>query len=335
MSAAARSGVLLMTYGSPATLEREDIRTYLAAVRGGREPDAELVDEFTRRYQVIGGSPLIPITGRQAAALERRTGRPAEVGMRFSEPSIATGLERLTERGADEVVAIILSPQYSPLLMRGYEDALRRAVAGLGARAPRVRVADPWFLEPAFVAALADRIRAAIGRLPAADQPGVRVLLTAHSLPRTVADREPDYLAQLRDTAEAVARAAAIPAERWTFCWQSAGHEPGEWMKPDFADLMPDIGRSTTPAVVVAPIQFLADHLEVLYDVDVGAREQAEANAVRFERIASLNDDPGLIEALAALAGRRGGTAIESSAQASSMPGAASNASVAASARPS
>ena len=126
--------------------------------------------------------------------------------------------------------------------------------------------------------------------------------MTAHSLPRRVAEGEPDYLAQLHATAEAVASAAGLTADRWTFCWQSAGHEPGEWMKPDFADLMPGIGRSPARSVVVAPIQFLADHLEILYDVDIGAREQAEASGVAFHRIESLNADPGLIAALAAVA---------------------------------
>jgi ferrochelatase len=297
-----RGGVLLMTYGSPASLDREDIRAYLAAVRGGREPDAELVDEFTRRYRVIGGSPLIDITREQAAALEAAIGRPVDVGMRFSEPTILAGLGRLVERGVSEVTGIVLSPQYSPLLMAGYGVALEAAARELGPRGLRVRVAGAWHEQPAFVDAVASRILQGLDRLSPAERKSVRVLLTAHSLPRRVADRDPAYLEQLRWTAESIARAAGLPAERWTFCWQSAGHEPGEWMKPDFADLMPEIGASPTPAVVVAPIQFLADHLEILYDIDVGAREQADAHGVRFLRVESLNADPGLIAALAAVA---------------------------------
>ncbi|MEA2518680.1 MAG: protoporphyrin/coproporphyrin ferrochelatase, partial [Chloroflexota bacterium] len=117
-------GVLLMTYGSPASLEREDIREYLARVRGGREPDAELVDEFTRRYRVIGGSPLIAITRSQAAHLSTVLGWPVEVGMRFSEPSILTGLAALGGAGVTDVTAIVLSPQYSTLLMGGYARAI-------------------------------------------------------------------------------------------------------------------------------------------------------------------------------------------------------------------
>lgn len=121
-----RPGVLLMTYGSPASLEREDIRAYLARVRGGREPDAELVDEFTRRYRVIGGSPLIEITRAQAAALADSLGWPVEVGMRFSEPSIVEALRALVGAGVTTVAAIILSPQYSPLLMSGYARGSKR-----------------------------------------------------------------------------------------------------------------------------------------------------------------------------------------------------------------
>jgi ferrochelatase len=297
-----RPGVLLMTYGSPATLEREDVRAYLARVRNGREPDPDLVDEFTRRYRVIGGSPLIEITRGQASALAGVLGWPVEVGMRFSEPSILAGLRALADAGVTKVAAIILSPQYSPLLMGGYGRAIHAARATLREGAPDVLVAGAWHEEPAFVAALARRVLEALARLPPEDRATVRVLMTAHSLPKRVADQEPEYLAQLRATAEAVAITAELGDRAWTFCWQSAGHEPGEWMKPDFADLMPGIAASGGRAVLVVPVQFLADHLEILYDVDVAAREQAEGCGLAFHRIETLNRDPGLIHALDAVA---------------------------------
>jgi ferrochelatase len=297
-------GVLLMTYGSPASLEREDIRTYLARVRGGREPDQDLVDEFTRRYRVIGGSPLIEITRGQAAVLAEALGWPVEVGMRFSEPSIVAGLRALAEAGASNVAAVILSPQYSLPLMSGYARAIDEARTTMRATAPDVFVAGAWHAEPAFVAALARRVVEALARLSPEERETVRVLMTAHSLPKRVAEREPDYLAQLRATAEAVAASAGLSDGDWTFCWQSAGHEPGEWMKPDFADLMPEIAAQGGRSALVVPVQFLADHLEILYDVDIGAREQAERCGLTFLRIASLNADPDLIEALAAVARR-------------------------------
>ena len=304
MSSSERPGVLLVTYGSPASLEREDVRAYLARVRSGREPDPELLDEFTRRYRVIGGSPLIDITRGQARALAKALGWPVEVGMRFSEPSILAGLSALAEAGASEVAAIILSPQYSPLLMSGYARAIDEARAALREGAPGVSVAGAWHDEPVFVAALARRVVEALAALSPDDRHGARVLMTAHSLPRRVAEQEPDYLAQLRSTAQAVAATAGLSDQDWAFCWQSAGHEPGEWMKPDFGELMPAIAREGGRSVLVVPVQFLADHLEILYDVDIGAREQAEEHDLIFRRIASLNAHPDLIEAFAAVARR-------------------------------
>jgi protoporphyrin/coproporphyrin ferrochelatase len=153
-----RRGVLLMTYGSPASLERADIGAYLTRVRGGREPNPDLVDEFTRRYGVIGGSPLIDITRGQAEGLVACLGWPVEVGMRFSEPSILAGLRSLADSGANRIAAIILSPQYSPILMNGYATATEAARAALGDAAPEISLAGAWHDEPAFVAALADRV---------------------------------------------------------------------------------------------------------------------------------------------------------------------------------
>jgi len=118
---------------------------------------------------------------------------------------------------------------------------------------------------------------------------------------RGVAEQEPGYLAQLSETAEAVAARTGTRHDRWQFCWQSAGHEPGEWMKPDFADLMPELAAAGRRSVVVAPVQFLADHLEILYDVDIGAREQAERNGLSFHRIESLNAHPDFVAAQAAV----------------------------------
>lgn len=298
----ARLGVLLMTYGSPAP-DLSDLADYLSAVRGGRAVPDELVTEFRRRYELIGGSPLIAITREQAAAVEDRLrgeGRDAHaaVGMRFSRPSIAEGMRELGDLGCDTVTAIVMSPQYSELLMAGYRRALDSAREELGSGAPAVHLAPAWHREPGFVAAIAERIAEALGGLPG-DTP---ILLTAHSLPRRVADAEPGYLAQLRETAGSVATAAGLTPDRWRFCWQSAGHEPGEWMTPDFSDLLPALRDAGHRSVLVAPIQFLADHLEILYDVDVAAREQAEAAGLQFARIDSLNVSPTFIGVLASIA---------------------------------
>lgn len=296
-----RLGVLLMTYGSPDDLD--DMPRYLTAVRGGRPVSDEVVAEFRRRYEAIGGSPLIPITQGQAAAVEKQLRRDgvdarAVAGMRFSEPSIAAGLATLASADCGEVVGIIMSPQFSGLLMSGYERALGEAASAIGAGAPKVHLAPAWYRNERFVEAVARRIDQGLDRLPAAERDRAPVLLTAHSLPRRVAEMEPGYLHQLRATAEIVAARAGLSAQRWHFCWQSAGHEPGEWMKPDFADVLPQLRDAGHRSVLVAPIQFLADHLEVLYDIDIGARAQADEAGMAFARIESLNVMPEFVAAL-------------------------------------
>jgi len=305
MTSEARLGVLLMTYGSPDDLD--DMARYLMAVRGGRPASEEVVAEFRRRYEAIGGSPLIPITQAQAAAVEKSlraagVDASAVAGMRFSEPTIAAGLRTLAETGCRRVVGIIMSPQFSGLLMSGYERAAKDGASALGLDAPEVDLAPPWYRNEHFVAAVARRIDQGLDQLPTGERERAPVLLTAHSLPRRVAEMEPGYLHQLRATAEIVAARAGLSAERWRFCWQSAGHEPGEWMKPDFADLLPQLRAAGHRSVLVAPIQFLADHLEVLYDIDIGARAQADEAGMAFARIESLNVMPEFVAALSSVA---------------------------------
>jgi protoporphyrin/coproporphyrin ferrochelatase len=290
-----RTGVLLMTYGSPRDLE--DVEAYITRVRGGRAPDAEMLAEFRRRYQVIGMSPLIEITRNQAAALEDELGSEfrAAAGMRFSEPSVGAAVDDLRKRGAERILGVILSPQYSPLLMAGYARALEAAADGLP-----VRCVEAWHLNPTFIDVLASRIRAALARFPDEKRHLVPILLTAHSLPKRVVVREPEYVEQLLETARAIATAAELAPERWSFAYQSAGHTPEEWLKPDMLDVLPQLASAGHREVVVAPVQFLADHLETLYDVDVGGRDQAlEAGFETFVRIDSPNAAPDFIAALA------------------------------------
>jgi ferrochelatase len=301
------AGVLLMTYGSPSN--REELPAYLRSVRGGREPSPELEAEFLRRYQLVGWSPLIRITTEQGAALQELLdasdgpGRYlVEVGMLHSEPRIGAAVERLAAAGVERVLGIVLSPQYSSVIMGGYNQALQLAAGPLGP-AGRVTVAAAWHDLPAFLDALAERTREALARLPGGGR-GVPVLLTAHSLPKSVVDREPGYVDQLVETAEAVAKRAGLDAEQWRFAYQSAGHSPGEWLRPDLKELFPDFARRGHRAVLVVPVQFLADHLEILYDLDVAAREEAEEAGIAFHRIELPNTQPAFIRALAAVVHR-------------------------------
>ena len=289
-----KTGVLLMTYGSPRDLD--DVGAYMTRVRGGRQPSAELVKEFQHRYTLIGMSPLVAITLRQAAGMQALLGEGFQVtaGMRFSEPTIAQAVESLLAGGAQRILGLILSPQYSPILMAGYQEAIKAA-----AGETPTRTVEAWHLNPAFIDVLASRIRGALSSYPDAIREQVPVLLTAHSLPRRVVDREPGYVEQLKETADAVAAAADLRPERWSFVYQSAGHTPEEWLKPDMLDVLPELAAAGHRHVLVAPVQFLADHLETLYDIDIGGREQAaHAGMQGFRRVEAPNDAPDFVAAL-------------------------------------
>jgi protoporphyrin/coproporphyrin ferrochelatase len=297
-------GVILMTYGSPSTLD--DIPTYLQNVRGGNPASEALITEFRRRYELIGGSPLLRITRDQAAALQEELNEHhgsrfrVVAGMRFAPPYIADVIPEAAF-GAQRLVGVIMSPQYSPIIMSGYVRALESAVADLQRHDLELRIAGAWHLQPYFLQALAERVQQALKRFPSEVRKRVPVLLTAHSMPRRVVEKEPDYIDSLKETAVAVAKLAGIPPERWMFCYQSAGHTPEEWLKPDFADVMPELRAAGHTHVLIAPVQFLADHLEILYDIEIGAREQAEMAGIEFARTESLNTSPLFIKALAAV----------------------------------
>ncbi len=299
-----RVGVLLMTYGSPATLD--DMPAYLQNVRGGRTPDEDLIKEFRRRYQLIGGSPLLPITREQAAALQEELNAQhphgprfhVMVGMRFAPPFIADVVPEVAA-GTHKLIGIIMSPQYSPIIMSGYVRALEDAVANLGRDDLELKIAEDWHLQPYFLQAVAERLLQALSKMPEDVRERVPILLSAHSMPKRVVENEPDYINALKETAAAIARLAGLPDERWSFCYQSAGHTPEEWLKPDFADIMPELKAAGHTHVLIAPVQFLADHLEILYDIEIGAREQAEEQGIVFARTESLNTSPLFIKALA------------------------------------
>jgi len=223
-------------------------------------------------------------------------------GMRYSEPSIARAARALGGE-VERVVGIVLSPQWSDLLMGGYERALREAL-------PDTPVAVPhgWWREPDFIASLAGRVREAL----ADDREGVPVVLTAHSLPRRVFEAEQDYVADLRATAERVADAAGLASVRWRWAYQSAGHTAEEWLRPDLGEVFPDLAREGHRAVLVAPVQFLSDHLEVLYDLDIAAAAQARAAGLAYRRIAMPNTDPPFIDALASVVAAAAATLVRS-----------------------
>ena len=285
-------GVVLMTYGAPQG--DADLPRYLAAVRGGQPADDALIAEMRRRYGLIGGSPLVRITCAQASALQTMLGEGylARSGMRFSDPSIGDAARDLAACGATHLTGVVLSPQWSPFLMDGYARALQSAAEEVGVA---WSVAAAWHREPAFVESLAELVHEA--------EPGdAAIIFTAHSLPRRVFENEPEYVALLRETAELVARRVPLASGGWRWAYQSAGHTQEEWLRPDLKELFPEIVATGAREILVVPVQFLSDHLEVLYDLDVAAAEEARAAGLRYRRIAMPNARPSFIRALAAIA---------------------------------
>lgn len=297
-------GVVLMTYGSPKTLD--DIPTYLKNVYGGREASREIIAEFRRRYSLIELSPLVKITQAQAAALEKELNKNSDyiyrvvAGMRFAPPFIHDVVAGIA-KSSQKLVGIIMSPQYSPIIMSGYVRDLKQAVSKSGNKNLKLSVAKDWYLQPFFLKAIAQRVNQALTKFPEKVKETIPVLFSAHSMPKRVVEGEKDYINALKETASQVAKLVNLSKKRWMFCYQSAGHTPEKWLKPDFADIMPKLKKGKQTHVLIAPIQFLADHLEILYDIEIGARDQAEKYNIQFARTKSLNTSPLFIKALASV----------------------------------
>jgi len=274
--------VVLMAYGSPS--EPDDVRPYLEDVRGGRPASDEAVEELAERYRRIGGrSPLDDVTEAQRAALERELGMPVFVGMKHWRPRIAEAVEAALGAGATRIVGLVLAPHYSRLSIGGYRERLEEA---LGGRAELVLV-ESWHDEPALVEVLAERVRGT----------DAWVVFTAHSLPeRILADGDP-YREQLLETARLVAERAGL--ERWSFAFQSASPTGEPWLGPDVLEELERLQADGVGKVLVAPVGFVSDHLEILWDLDVEAREKAGELGLELARIESLNDDPAFVRALA------------------------------------
>jgi protoporphyrin/coproporphyrin ferrochelatase len=270
----AQLGVVLATFGSAVTAD--DVPAYLKSVRGGREVPDDLIEEFRRRYDLIGRSPLIDITQAQCAALQAlldadhgRHDVHVVAGMLHSEPSLTVALDTLAAAGIGRIVVVALAPQYSPIILAGYE----RTVAAWRTEHPDVdvHIAGAWHLIPEWIDALAERVRDALASVEPEVRDRIPIIFTAHSLPRPVVERDAGYITQLRETATAVATRLGLGDERWSFAYQSAGHTPEEWLTPDVKDLFPDFRARGVTEILVVPLQFLADHLEILYDIDIAA----------------------------------------------------------------
>jgi protoporphyrin/coproporphyrin ferrochelatase len=278
------AAVVLMAYGSPERLA--DVPAYYADIRGGRPIKPEHLDDLVERYRRLGiedESPLNAITEQTRGALELALGDvPVFTGMKHWTPRIADAAERALEAGADTVVGLVLAPHWSELSIAGYREQLESA---LGGRAELTFV-DSWHDEPGFVDLLADRVRGM----------GAHVVFTAHSLPASAA---PVYREQLIETAQLVAERAGL--EDWSFSFQSESPTGEPWLGPDILDHLEELHARGVRKVLVCPVGFVADHLEIRWDLDHEAAEKAEELGLEFARIEMPNADSRFIAVLARL----------------------------------
>jgi protoporphyrin/coproporphyrin ferrochelatase len=278
------AAVVLMAYGSPERLA--DVPAYYADIRGGRPIKPEHLDDLVERYRRLGiedESPLNAITEQTRAALEQELGDvPVFTGMKHWTPRIADAAERALEAGADNVVGLVLAPHWSELSIAGYREQLESALDGRA----ELAFVDSWHDEPGFVDLLADRVRGT----------GAHVVFTAHSLPARAA---PVYREQLLETAQLVAERAGL--EDWSFSFQSESPTGEPWLGPDILDHLEDLHARGVRKVLVCPVGFVADHLEIRWDLDHEAAEKAQALGLELARIEMPNADPRFISVLAGL----------------------------------
>ena len=289
-------GVVLMTYGS-ATIA-ENVRSYFEHIYPGRASEG-LITDFENRYRTIGRSPLIDITNAQAAALEQLLGRGYVVrtGMRHSDPTILQAVAECHTAGVESLVGIILAPQFSSFIMEGYKTAFMSAAQAHGYSDESAIVIGPWGTEPNFIQFLVESIKKSLAKLEYEYKQLIPVIFTTHSMPLKVLEKDPHYLIQLQETIDAVTKKLG-PTVSWYAGYQSAGHSPEEWLKPDLTDLLAQARASGAPAVLIVPIQFLADHLEILYDLDIAAKAQCEDFGIAYHRTELPNIDPLFIQSL-------------------------------------
>lgn len=292
------TAILLMAYGSPRSLD--EVGDYLRDIRNGREVTSEAVAELTERYRHAGcPSPLLEITQRQAAGLSAVLGdsHSVYVGMKHWHPYIRDAVAQIAAAGHERVIGIALAPHFSQISIGGYAQRVRSAQEELSA-AFTFTMVEHWFEQPALIELVARNVRqAAVGwRL---DDVGTRIFFTAHSLPERILSEGDPYPDQLISSAKLIADAAGAP--RWEFAFQSASATGEPWLGPDILQALDRFAATGGRRAIIAPVGFLTDHLEILYDVDVECATAADRLGIEFRRVDSPNGDPMLTEALAAL----------------------------------
>jgi ferrochelatase len=293
-----KTGVLVMAYGTPST--PEDVEAYYTRIRHGRTPTPELLADLTRRYNAIGGtSPLAERTAAQVDGIARalEASAPGQFDVRFGSkyepPLLEEAAAHLRDQGFTKVIGLVLAPHSSSMSTVQY---MQRARAALGEGVTLVEI-GAWWEFPGFLELIAERVNDALATVPPERLATTVVLFSAHSLPEKILARGDTYPQQLHESAARAARAAGV--ERWDVAWQSAGRTADPWIGPDILQVLREKSAGGVTDIVSCPIGFVADHLEVLFDIDIEARGVAREVGLNLVRTASLNADPRFVRLLA------------------------------------
>lgn len=294
-------GVLIMAYGGPNSLE--EIPGYLADIRTGRVTTPSVLEEITNNYRQIGGkSPLLEITRRQVDAVQTLLGDRFRcyLGMRHWAPWLEDSVRDMLDDGVTHAVSLVLAPHYSKLSVAKY---LSKIDDGLEMYRGTIHFEHivSYNDAPQYIESLANRVSEGLARWPEPVREEVHVVFSAHSLPTRILEMGDPYDEQLRETARLVARQAQLPDDRWSWSYQSAGRTPEPWLGPQLEEHIPALAKQGVRHILSVPVGFVSDHVEILYDIDIQAREVAEEHGVRLERPPALNDDPLFIAQLADL----------------------------------
>ncbi|MBH5318222.1 ferrochelatase [Paenibacillus sp. GSMTC-2017] len=295
-------GVLVMSYGTPESMS--DVETYYTHIRRGHPPTTEQLTELTDRYDAIVGGvfPLRENTNGQVAGLQDKLEQLAPgqyvcyQGLKHAKPYIEEGVETMAQDGIIRAVGIVLAPHYSSMSVGSYIKRAKEKASELGIEMSFV---ESYHLHPKLLKALTERVQNGIKVLAEATEgeQQVKVLFSAHSLPERIREIGDPYEKQLMETSAAIAKAAGVTD--WQFTWQSAGRTKEPWLGPDILETLAVLQQEGVKAVLVAPVGFVSDHLEVLYDLDIEAKAEAQKLGMTLERIAMLNKDPLYMETLA------------------------------------
>jgi ferrochelatase len=294
------TGILVLAYGTPRTLN--DVEPYYTHIRGGRPPSPEAVEHLRERYRLVGGhTPLLDLSQQVADQLQARLdaqspgGYRVYLGMKHWHPFIGDVVPQIVADGVREVIAVVLAPHYSRYSLEGYRKYINQALEQTD-QPFTLRFIESWHWHPRFRALIAQRIRATLAQFPEEARGQVKVLFSAHSLPEKIVAAGDPYPQQLHDSAAGIAELLGL--DDWRFCYQSAGMTGEPWLGPDILDYLDELHAEGVRSVVSAPFGFVAEHLEVLWDIDTEAQQKAAELGITLRRIRMPNADPEFVEVI-------------------------------------